>query len=519
MSRIKYATKNIAFGYLGNLIIGLLNFVLRRVFISYLGNELNGINVLYTGILTALSMAELGIGTAMNYSLYAPVAHKDIEKIKSYMQLYKKAYLTIGFAIAILGIAISPFLPYLIEGADQLSTSDLTFYYFIFLFNTVSTYFVAYKFSLVNAEQKNYIHTNTITITRIVTIVVQLVVLVMTQSYYWFLLSMAVIELMQKIFASIYLNHLYPYLRGLRLFGSSPGVTPLTKEEKGTVITKTKALMLHRIGDMARLESDKIIIAKFINVTMTGFVGNYNLVINFVSNFVNVIFNSVISSFGNLIATESKEKQYLLFRVYRFFACWIYGFTAVVFFVLLSPFVSLWLGQEKLLGAAVVHMMLLEYYFKGDRLVLSNFKTAAGVFEQDKYLPLIQGATGLIISISLVLRIGLIGVFIGMVVSGLLANFIRPLIIYRVCFNMKATGYFIDWLKYISVTIIALLLCNMVGQIIVKGNLSILTFIVMAFIITVIFNVIFIAVFYRCEEFKYLTDRIKDKLNRSTNDG
>jgi len=100
-----------------------------------------------------------------------------------------------------------------------------------------------------------------------------------------------------------------------------------------------------------------------------------------------------------------------------------------------------------------------------------------------------------------------------------LANFIRPLIIYRVCFNMKATGYFIDWLKYISVTIIALLLCNMVGQIIVKGNLSILTFIVMAFIITVIFNVIFIAVFYRCEEFKYLTDRIKDKLNRSTNDG
>ncbi|MCL2717297.1 MAG: polysaccharide biosynthesis protein [Lachnospiraceae bacterium] len=518
MSRVKFAAKNIAFGYLGNLITGLLNFALRQIFIFYLGNVLNGVNALYTGILSVLSLAELGVGTALNYSLYAPVARKETEKIKAYMQLYKKAYLTIGFVIAVIGISISPFLPYLVKGAD-LPNRDLTLYYFIFLFNTVSTYFVAFKFSLVNAEQKNYIQTNIFTVTKIITVVAQIIVIIVTRNYYWFLLTQAVVELSQKIFASWYLNRLYPYLRGLRIFGKTPRVTALSREETSVVIRKTKALMLHKIGDTARLQTDSMIISAFINVTITGFVSNYNLVINFVSNFVNVIFNSVISSFGNLIATESKEKQFLMFRIYRFFACWIYGFTAVGFFVLLTPFVNLWLGPEPLLGTAVVYMMLVEYYFKGDRLVLSNFKTAAGVFEQDKYLPLIQGVVSLIISLSLVHSLGLIGVFTGMVISGLIANFVRPWIIYRVCFDMKATRYFIDWLKYLIVTMIALSICQTAGCFIMRDNLGILTFAVTAIIITIVFNGIFAALFCRSEEFKYLMLMFKEKRNRSVDNG
>ena len=151
MGRVQSAAKNIAFGYIGNLTTQLLGFILRTVFISYLGDTLNGINDLYTGILSVLSLAELGVGTALNYSLYGPVARKDYEKIKSYMQLYKKAYRVIGLVIAVIGLAISPFLPYLVKQPQGVSVRDLTLYYFIFLFNTVSTYFVAYKYSLAYA--------------------------------------------------------------------------------------------------------------------------------------------------------------------------------------------------------------------------------------------------------------------------------------------------------------------------------------------------------------------------------
>lgn len=506
MGRVQSAAKNIAFGYIGNLTTQLLGFVLRTVFINYLGDTLNGINDLYTGILSVLSLAELGVGTALNYSLYGPVARKDYEKIKSYMQLYKKAYRVIGLVIAVIGLAISPFLPYLVKQPQGVSVRDLTLYYFIFLFNTVSTYFVAYKYSLAYAEQKNYIQTNTITITKMITVTLQIAVIVTTRNFYLYLLTAAAVELIQKIFISWYLNRLYPYLK-------DKNVKKLSKEETGEVVTKTKALVFHKVGDVARLQTDSMIISAFINVTLVGFVGNYNMILNSVANFVNIIFNSVLSSFGNLIATESKEKQYSVFKVYRFFACWIYGFSAVGFFLLLTPFIVIWQGPEKVLAAGAVACILIDYYFKGDRIVLSNFKTAAGVFEQDKYLALIQGVVNLILSIVLVQKIGLVGIYIGTIVSGLIANITKPFIIYKVCFEKSVKTYFLDSVKYLAVLFGILVLLTGIRQF-VMPQVTILSFMLMFIMICVVFNGIFLLLFGRTQEFGYLWGIIKRKLRR-----
>ena len=506
MGRVQSAAKNIAFGYIGNLTTQLLGFVLRTVFINYLGDTLNGINDLYTGILSVLSLAELGVGTALNYSLYGPVARKDYEKIKSYMQLYKKAYRVIGLVIAVIGLAISPFLPYLVKQPQGVSVRDLTLYYFIFLFNTVSTYFVAYKYSLAYAEQKNYIQTNTITITKMITVTLQIAVIVTTRNFYLYLLTAAAVELIQKIFISWYLNRLYPYLK-------DKNVKKLSKEETGEVVTKTKALVFHKVGDVARLQTDSMIISAFINVTLVGFVGNYNMILNSVANFVNIIFNSVLSSFGNLIATESKEKQYSVFKVYRFFACWIYGFSAVGFFLLLTPFIVIWQGPEKVLAAGAVACILIDYYFKGDRIVLSNFKTAAGVFEQDKYLALIQGVVNLILSIVLVQKIGLVGIYIGTIVSGLIANITKPFIIYKVCFEKSVKTYFLDSVKYLAVLGGILVLLTGIKQFVML-QVTVLSFILMFVVICVVFNGIFLLLFGRTQEFGYLWGIIRRKLGR-----
>ena len=506
MGRVQSAAKNIAFGYIGNLTTQLLGFILRTVFINYLGDTLNGINDLYTGILSVLSLAELGVGTALNYSLYGPVARKDYEKIKSYMQLYKKAYRVIGLVIAVIGLAISPFLPYLVKQPKGVTVRDLTLYYFIFLFNTVSTYFVAYKYSLAYAEQKNYIQTNTITITKMITVTLQIAVIVTTRNFYLYLLTAAAVELIQKIFISWYLNRLYPYLK-------DKNVKKLSKEETGEVVTKTKALVFHKVGDVARLQTDSMIISAFINVTLVGFVGNYNMILNSVANFVNIIFNSVLSSFGNLIATESKDKQYSVFKVYRFFACWIYGFSAVGFFLLLTPFIVIWQGPEKVLAAGAVACILIDYYFKGDRIVLSNFKTAAGVFEQDKYLALIQGVVNLILSIVLVQKIGLVGIYIGTIVSGLIANITKPFIIYKVCFEKSVKTYFLDSVKYLAVLFGILVLLTGIRQF-VMPQVTVLSFVVMFIVICVVFNGIFLLLFGRTQEFGYLWGIIKKKLGR-----
>lgn len=506
MGRVRSAAKNIAFGQIGNLVTQILNFILRTMFIRYLGDTLNGVNDLYTSVLSVLSMAELGVGTALNYSLYKPVAVGNIEKIKSYMQLYKKAYRTIGIVIAVIGTGIAPFLPYLVKQPQGVSVRDLTLYYFIFLFNTVSTYFVAYKYSLVNAEQKNYIQTNIITITKVITVCLQMAVILTTGNFYIYLLTAAFVELAQKIFVSYYLNRRYPYLK-------ERNAQKLSAEETGEIVTKTKALVFHKVGDVARLQTDSMIISGFINVTLVGFVGNYNLILNSIANMVNTVFNSVLSGFGNLIATESKEKQYQLFKVYRFFACWIYGFSAVGFFLLLTPFVSLWLGEEKTLAFTMVSCILIDYYFKGDRIVLSNFKTAAGVFEQDKYLALIQGVINLIISIVLVQKIGLTGVYIGTIVSGLIANITKPFIIYRVILEKPVRQYFTDSVKYLlTLTTILALLSGM--KTILMPRVTVITFGIMFLVICVVFNLIFFLLFRKTEEFGYLTGILKRRTGK-----
>ena len=225
--------------------------------------------------------------------------------------------------------------------------------------------------------------------------------------------------------------------------------------------------------------------------------------ISSVSNFVNIIFNSVLSSFGNLIATEKTEKQYLMFRVYRFLACWIYGFSAIGFYLMLTPLITLWVGEARVLPDVVIGCIMVDYYFKGERIVLSNYKTAAGVFEQDKYLTLIQGAVNLVISIVLVQKIGLVGIYIGTIVSGMIANITKPFIIYRVCFGRTAYVYFKDSVKYIGVNAgVLALLVWLKG--LVMAEVSVPVFAVMVVLISAVYNGVFLAVFGRCEEFRYV---------------
>lgn len=506
MGRIQKAGKNIIFGYISNLVILLVNFIQRTVFIYVLGKTLSGVNGVYTDVLSVLSLTELGIGTALNYSLYKPVAEHDIEKIKSYMRFYKKAYLTIAGVIAVLGIAISPFLKYILKNPGNLTVGELTLYYYLFLFNTVISYFVTYKYSLVNAEQKNYIQTNITTLTKIVTATAQIAVLLLFRNFLFYLLAQSVVELLQKIFVTAYLNRLYPYLR-------DKDVEKLTAEETQIVATKTKALICHKVGDVARLQTDKIIISSFVNVDTAAIVDNYVYIITYVGNFVNIIFDSVISGFGNVVATESKERQYLLFKVYRFFACWLFGFGAVGFYHLLTPFIGgVWLRDGSwTLPQMTVTLLVMDFYLKGGRTVLLNFKIASGLFEQDRFLPLIQGAVNLVVSIGLVMKIGVTGVYVGTLVSGILANLIRPGIIYKVCFGKSAGAYFRDSLKYIGVILAVGAVITPIRHV-VMGEVTIFTFALMVILITLLYNLVFLAVFHRAEEFAYLWNAVAARI-------
>ncbi|MBR2122894.1 MAG: polysaccharide biosynthesis protein [Lachnospiraceae bacterium] len=497
-SRISFAKRNIAFGYLGMLVTAPASFVLRTIFIHRLSDTLLGINSTYANILSILSMAELGIGTALNYSLYEPAANHDTSRIKSYMRLYRRSYHVIGLVVAVLGILLSPFLQYLVKNPGGVSVGDLRLYYFIFLFNTVSTYFVSYKYSLVNAEQKNYIQTNIITATKLCSVFLQIIVLLLFRSFLLYLLADAFVQLVQKVFVSIYLDRMYPYLK-------DKDVKPLEKAETNEIKRRTGAVLLLKVGDAARLQTDALIISSMIAVAVAGVVDNYQMIVTVAGNFINIIFNSVVSGFGNLVAKESRSRQYDVYRAYRLLAVWLFGYITCGMYILISPLIRQWLGPEWLLPSAAVFCMLTDFYLKGDRNVLNNFRAAAGIFEPDRFLPIIMGIVNLILSVWLCRRIGVTGIYIGTVVSGLIGNIVRPVKLYRACFDRPYTDYFRDLLGNAAILAAAALICRAIALRVLAAP-GIGRLIVMGLIVTAVYNGFFIIAYRKKKEFRYLAD-------------
>lgn len=498
-SRLQMTVKNAFWSYFSMIVSFVISFVSRTVFIHCLGEGYLGVSGLFSNVLGVLSFAELGIGTAINFSLYKPVAENNIEKIKAYMRAYKIAYRVIALFILSLGLCLVPFMHYLIK--DPGNVGNVTVYYLIYLFNTVSSYFVSYKFSLVNAEQKNYIYTNVNLIISITTTIVQIIVLLLYRNYLLYLLVSSIFGIGQKIIINKYFNKVYPYLKG-------KNNARLTKEEKGTLITKVKALIVHKIGEVSVHQTDNIIISAFVSTTMVGLLSNYYLLINTVNSVITILFNSVTGSLGNLVATEKKERQYEVFCKYRFLGFWFFGFSSVALGILMSPFITLWVGERMVVDHNVIILILINYYMIGQRICLNNIKSAAGVFEQDKYVALIQAVVNLAVSIGLVRVIGLPGVYIGTIVQGAISNIFKPILSYKTLFAKSSKLYFIDSFKYAMAVIAAYIVCGAISKY-VFSDITMLRFGIMMVVVAIAPNLLFIILFRKRTEFKYYVTLVK----------
>jgi hypothetical protein len=237
-------------------------------------------------------------------------------------------------------------------------------------------------------------------------------------------------------------------------------------------------------------------------------VSNYNLLVVTISTFLNIIFNSFTAGFGNLIATESKEKQLEMFTVYHFLGFWIFGFTTISFVVLIQPFITLWIGPDKLIDNFSMLLIMANHYLMGQRITVNNFKIAGGVFNEDKFISILQSVVNLIVSVILVRFIGLPGIYIGTVLQGLISNLLRPAIVYRVLLASSAVGYYKDFVKHLAVTALTTILMLYISSKVLK-TVNLKSFVVMVALTAVIPNMVFTALFWRNRSFKIILQRIK----------
>lgn len=501
-SRTKKSIFNAASNFAIMMFKTILSFISRTFFIKILGETALGLNGLFSNILSMLSLAELGISTAINFSLYKPLANKDNKKVSCLMSFYKRVYRIVGISILFMGIVLIPFLPFLIKNINEIQNCYLI--YILFLSNSVFSYFISYKETLINADQNGYKLTIINLIGVIVLNIAQIIILIVTKNFIAYLITQISILFIQRIITNIYIGRKYKHID----FKSKEKLAP---DDKKNIVKNVKAMFFHKIGDYCINGTDNIIISSAINLSTVGIYSNYLMIISILNSFITSSFNGITSSVGDLVAIESDEKKDEVFKKLYFIAFLLYGFCAVCLVNTFSTFMTLWIGEKYSLGLLLTIIIVLNFYLTGIRVPVHIMKSASGLFDVDKFTPMIQAIVNLVISIILAKYLGLLGVLLGTLISSLvLPVWQRPYLVYKYVIKKSSKKYFLDNITYIFIIAACSITAYLLSAIINIDNLLLL-FIIKGLLAGIIFVASVIILFRKTHEFKYLMSLIKRK--------
>jgi len=478
----------------GQLFGAVLSFACRTVFIGILSVEYLGINGLFGDVLSMLSLAELGVGSAITYSLYKPLAAKDENKIKALMGLYATTYRIIACTVAVLGLALVPFLEDIIK--DKPTIPDLTIIYLMFLANSVVSYFFVYKNALIIADQKQYVITIYGCGFGLVQNIAQIIVLMITKNFIWYLAIQVACSFLSNFFISKQIDKVYRFLN------NGPKVH-LDKESKKSIFKNIGAMMLHKMGEVIVFSTDNILISMFVGIYWVGLYSNYIMIMGIVRSFISSIFSSVTASIGQLNAKESSEKAYSVFNTAFFLNFWIYSFCAVSFWALFNPFITMWIGSQYVMSKYIVLMIVANFFVTGMRRTVLTYKETMGLFWQDRFKPLFESAINLIASVILVTKLGIIGVLLGTFISTMTTCFwVEPYILYKHGFKKPVRFHFAKYAMYTGITVATALITEWTCSIFTTYTFSSVAG--RAIFCLIIPNMIFTMLFYRTREFKHV---------------
>lgn len=504
-SRLKNSALNFASGFLGRVLAILLNFAVRTIFIYCLNEAYLSVNGLYSNILTVLSLAELGFGSAMVYRMYAPVAVKDYQKTAALLQFYKKIYIIIGVVIFLLGLCVIPFMDYIIK--DKPDISGLTLYYILFLVNTsISYWFSSYKASVLYADQKEYIKTNVQNTMAILQSGLQIVLLLLFRKYLLYLL----IQLAGNIFLNLYVAHLvdkrYPEIQTYQ--GAS-----LSAEERVQIRKDTEALVLSRFGHVALNGTDNIIISAVVGVLWVGRLSNYTLICDSVTSVLCQITAAITGSLGNFFATEDKHAGYALFKKVEFLNFWLYGFSFIALVTLLDPFVQIWAGERFVLGLPISIAIAINFFVAGYMNTLWVFRSTIGLFKQGKFRPILVAILNIILSIFLGKLWGVFGVLFATFLSrAAISLWYDPLILHRYGFEVSCKPFFARYFRRVLLLTTILIVMLAIRYVVLSSATTVLRFAVMTMFTAIVPNAIFWLAYHRCEEYAYFRSIVKDRV-------
>lgn len=505
-SRFQNTILNFTSGVAYRLFMMLMAFVVRTVFIRCLSEDYLGINGLYTNILNVLSLADLGFGTAMVFSLYKPLAENDQYKLAQLLSLYKKVYRIIGTVVLGLGLALVPFLDVLIKDAPDVE--GLTLYYLLYLGNSVVSYwFFAYRNSILQADQKAYVVTGLQGLFTLVKSVLQILFLILLHNYTAYLLIQIGCTIAQNTVTAVLTQRRYP--------GILQKTEPLSDDDRNRIFADVRALMVQRVSFVALNGTDSLITSAFVGIRWVGLLSNFQLVVDSVTGVLSQVTSAISASMGNFFAKEDKEAGYQLFLRVDFLGFWLYSFCSVALLTLLNPFVALWLGKDFVLTDDVVFWLVLRFFVECLMNNSYTVRSTLGLFVQAQYRPLIAAIMNIILSICLSGPFGVSGILMATVITRLTVNlWFNPLVIHRDGFGRSVKPYYIMWLGRFLLIAAIMLLMHGISAVVLRNGITIWSFAALMMLTALIPNVILLVLYHKNDSFRYYLSLAQGILRR-----
>jgi O-antigen/teichoic acid export membrane protein len=500
-SRLSNSIKNISFGLVAQLVQMLLGFVSRTVFIRYLAVEYLGVNGLFSNILSLLSLAELGITSAIVFSLYKPLAERNEQKLAGLINFFSKVYTRIALIVALIGLCLLPFLDKIVVNPTPKIADSLYIIYLLFLFNTVSAYFMQYKLSLFHADQKSYVISKNNTILFLFQNLAQILVLVVFKNFIAYLIVQSVFQVVSNFVLSNKVTKHYSFLNRYKN-------EKIEEAEKQKIYSNVKSTGLIKIGGLLVNSTDNLILNYFSGLLLVGLLSNYVLLLGLASGLIMQVFSGLTGSIAHINVTETKEKQAQTFYLVNFANFWIYGLATIGIIFLMNDFILIWIGSKFILPISVVFALAFNFYIFGMQNAVWTFKSTYGFFKQGQYLVILTALLNLVLSFALGYFYGLLGILTATAIARIVTNtWYDPYIVISKGLQQSPLLYFKKYIKYLFVILVSLAFLFGINYLLPLPGISGFVFkIVLIFIIP---NIIICLMFKNNAEFKIFSELIK----------
>lgn len=511
--RIEKSLLNVLTGTFGQAISFVLSFIIRTVFIQTLGTLYLGLNGLYTNILSVLNLTELGLGTAIVIELYRTVAINDEEKSKQYLQFYRKAYYLIGTCILVIGLSLTPFLQYFITDSESLGLINYRLVFLLYLFNTVFSYFFyAYRDAILCANQQEYKARIISYVFKFIEMILQIITLVIFKNIYVYLIIPIILGCLSTVIKGILIGKWFPFI-----LEKPEG--KLSKEELATTKKNIFSVALYKVSGTVINSTDNIILSSYISIILTGLYSNYLTLTSAVNTILSKLFSAFTASLGNLNvdAGDDVEKKYFIFKTLSFLNFWSYSFCTVCFLVLFDPFISIWIGDKYIMNFPTELAIVCSFLISGLQETVGTHRAAYGLFYKGRYRPIFSVILNIFFSVLFVKLLpqeyGVVAVLLGTILSNIAVSWwFDAYLVYNYAFQKKPWEFYqVFWIRFLFTMIFGIVLRVLANMLPFSGYLLVIVDIVLT---TLIYNVLFVALFHKKEEYIYVKNNVMRLLHR-----